>query len=416
MFASVQPSVRTLDEQRAYVGDDEVESLISAAAPLRGARLLNLSVSPFGTSVAETLHTLVPLLQDLGIEAEWQIVGSEGQSGDSAQALYQGLTGREVKWTPELTDHWRQHNKSWAEQYDGSYDLVIVHDPQPAGLPLALDGTITKGSRSRWVWHCHLDLHTAQPEVWQALLPALEPYDRLVFSDPAFVPEGIRHEDRTIIAPAIDPAGPRNAELSPSVSRQLLSRYGLDPSRPLLVQVASLDSAFDPMGAVDVYRRVRTDRSDVQLMLVHPIVESSMDAWSRFEKVARHLGGDPDARVLVSQGDGGQTVVNAAQRAAAVVLQRAVPAGFACQVWEAQWKGKPVVVGAAGALPGQIVNGETGYIATSEDSFAESVLQLLDDQARAAGFGEAGRNRVRANHLITRLVSQEIQQMRGLLL
>lgn len=412
MFATVQPSIRTLDEQLPYAGAEVIERLRAVAEPLRGTRVLNLSVSPFGTSVAETLHNLVPLLQDLGIQAEWQIVGSDGEFAHSARALYQGLSGRHVDWRPDLADGWFRHNREVSKLFDGSYDAVIVHDPQPAGLPAVLQEA--RGG-TRWAWHCHLDIRSAQPDVWTSFAPYLEPYELVVFSDSTFFPQGLVDKPVMVIAPAIDPASSRNVEVESSLPAQLLARYGLDPMRPLLVQVAPLDPAFGPLEAIEVYRQARRTHHDLQLMLVHPIGESSLDAWSRFEKVARHLGSDRDAKVLVSQGDGGQTVVNAAQRAATVVMQHSVPAGFACQVWEAQWKGKPVVAGARGGLPNQVADGETGYVADSETGLAAAVSRLLDEPAHAATLGEAGRHNVRRHHLITRLVEDELQLIRRLL-
>jgi trehalose synthase len=415
MFARVQPSVRTLEEQIPYAGTEAVERLRDIAEPLRGARVLNLSVSPFGTSVADTLHTTVPLLANLGIQAEWQIVGSDGESSSSARALYQGLSGKAVTWGADLAEAWIRHNREVALLFDGFYDAVIVHDPQPAGLPAALGASGRSRNGARWAWHCHLDLRPAQPDVWTAFTPCLEPYDLVVFADAAFAPPELAGRPALVIPPAIDPASPRNVAVGASVPRRLLESYGLDPLRPLLVQVAPLDPAFGPMETIEVYHQGRSAHRDLQLMLVHPIAESSMDAWSRFERVARHLGGERDAKVLVSQGDGGQAVVNAAQRAATVVIQHSVPAGFACQVWEAQWKSKPVVVGERGGLPLQVTHGETGYVAGSEAAMAEVVSSLIEDPSRATALGNAGHDHVRRNNLITRLLEDELRLIGRLL-
>lgn len=414
MFAPVQTSLRTLEEQIPSSGAQSVEDLLTLAAPLRGARVLNLSVSPFGTSVADMLHNLVPLLQDVGIEAEWQIVGSDDEFAAPARALYAGLSGRVVEWNDSLAGRWREHGERLAALFEGEYDAVIVHDAQPVALATALAES-GRAKRSRWAWHCHLDLHLAQPEVWNAFAPLLSPYARLVFPDSSFLPPGLPDKPVAVIPPAIDPASARNADVAPSIPRQLLSRYGLDPLRPLLVQVAPLDPGFDPVGAIDVYRRVRQEHPGLQLMLVHPIAESSLDAWSRFEKVARYLGGERDAKVLASQGDGGQTVVNAAQRAATVIIQRSVPAGFACQVWEGQWKAKPVVVGAAGGLSRQVLDGRTGYVVSGESQFVEAVAKLVGDSELAGSLGEAGKLHVRRNHLLTRLVADELRLLEALL-
>lgn len=415
MYAPVQVSRRSLEEQRFHAGEETVELIRSLAGSLRGAHVLHLSISPFGTSTAELLHGLVPLLRDLGINAHWSTIGCEGEFGQTARLMYAGLSGRRAHWTPAHEESWYRFNDLAAGHLEGSYDVVMVHDPQPAGLPATLNELHRRTPTTRWVWHCHLDLRRAQPEVWQTILPALRHFDAGVFSDRAFAPSDLVDLPTTIISPAIDPTSERNVELPHFTVRQLLSRYGLDPSQPLAVQVAPFDPPFDPMGMVEIYRRAKTERPDLQLLLVHPMAEATLDGWSRFEQVARQVGADPDARVLASQSGGGQLIVNAAQRAASVVVQRSVPGGFALPLWEAQWKGRPVAVGVAGGLPLQVMDGVTGYVAPDEDRFVEALLTLVSDSAWAAHLGAAGQRWVRERHLITRLLVDELRLLLSLL-
>lgn len=385
------------------------------AAHTRGARILNLSFTPFGTAVAELLYSLVPLLRDLGLDVEWQVVPGDGEFGRTARLMYEALNGRQVEWTAEDVDNWRRYGDLNASLFTGSYDAVVVHEPQAIGLLSALVERGRDAEGGRWVWHCHMDLRRALPQVMEALLPALRRFDARVFPHPAFVPPGVEGSSVTVVAPAIDPTSSWNVELPSNTVGDLLARHGLGRDRPLVVQVGSLDGSFDPTGAIDVYRLARAERPDLQLLLIQPTVETSVQAWARFEQVARYAAGDSGVHVLVGQGDVGHLTVNAAQRAASVVVQRSVPAGFAPQLWDAQWKGRPVVAGVSGGLPDQVVDGETGYLASDDQAFVEAILALVGDPARAARMGEAGREVVRRSHLITRFLSDELRLLGRLL-
>lgn len=414
MYTPVHVPRRKLDDHRRYVEEEILEEIRSVASGLRGARILNLSLSPFGTGVAELLHGLVPLIRDLGLEADWQVVRDEGESCRAIRLMYEGLSGRRVDWTPEALESWRLCSAASAGMFDDSYDIVVIHDPQPAGLLPALEERGGKARNGKWVWHCHLDLRQAQPEVWESFLPTLRHYDAWVVADPSFTPSPLPDFSPRVIAPAIDPTHPRNAELGTRAIRELLTTHGLDWRQPLLVQIGPLDPSFDPMGAIDAYREAKAERPGLQLMLIQPTVESSMEAWSRFEQVARHAGGDSSARVLAGQGEVGHTLVNAAQRAASVVLQRSVPAGFATTLWEAQWKGRPVVAGRTGGLAAQLADGETGYLAATQHSFVEAILALLADPPHASRIGAAAREAVRRRQLITRYLLEELRLFKQL--
>ena len=415
MYRVVPTCGKRLDEYRPDVGEAAVEAVRTLAKPLRGARVLMLSFSPFGARVPELLRALVPLLRDLGLAAEWQVVRSAPEFGRATRLLYQGLSGRPVDWRPDLAEAWRRFCGFNAASFDREYDAVVVHDPQVAGLLPALTARGRAARGGRWVWHCHLDLRGAQPDVWQTVRATLDGYEALVFADASFVPPDLRSAPVAVIPPAIDPTSPSNRELPADAIRALLAGHGLDPGRPLLVQAGHLTPAFDPLGAIEAYRRAKADRRDLQLLLVGPVPEDTAVDWSRFEQIARHAAGDPDVRVLVARGVAGQRLMNAAQRAARLVLQRAVPAGFAPQVWEAQWKGRAVVAGPAGSLPAQVAHGQTGLLAGDEDAFVRAILALLADPARAARLGATGREAVRRRHLIPHWLADELRLLGGIL-
>ncbi len=412
MYEEVPIGRRGLGEHRLHVGDEVIAQLRTLAAPLQGARLLNLSLTPFGTVVSDLLHSVVPLLRDLGLDADWQVVHASGQFGSFSTLIYEALCGRHVDWTSGHAEDWLRFSRATAKPFDSHYDFVLLHDPQLVGIPAALPNLEARASH--WVWHCHLDLRNARPEIWESVLPSLKAFDLCVFSDRYFGPPCMEGVPALVIPPCIDPTTARNIELPELTIRQLLGQHGIDLDRPLLVQAGPLDSAFNPFGAIDVYRQTKASRGDIQLALVDTMAGDSMEACSRFERVARHAGNDPDIHILVSQRDDAQLLVNAAQQAATVVLQRSVPAGFALPVWEAQWKGRPVVVGAAGGLPSQIVDGATGYLAGHNSGFVQAILDLVDNRERGDRLGRAGHQLVRERHLLTRFVADVLRLLRAL--
>ena len=415
MYATAQVPKRSLNDQRSYAGDEAIQRLRLLARPLRGLRVLNITVSPFGTGVAELLPAVVPLLRDLGVDAEWQFVGGDAELSQAARKVYDGLSGRTVNWDSQAIWKWLLYNRLNSAHFEGSYDVVVIHEPQPTALlPVLVEEGRELGG-SRWVWHCHLDLRRAQADVWESLRPMLRHYDACVFSHPAFQPADAEAGMLAIIPPAIDASSIRNAELSRTSAGRILASQGIDPAHPIVVQVAPFGEAFGSMAAIDAVRRVREKRPDIQLALIQPSVEPTTEAWSRFEEVARYASIDPGVRTIAANGEMGSKLVNAAQRLASVVIQTSVPGGFAHSLWEAMWKGRPVVAGASGGLPFQIEAGVTGLLARDDKSFAEAILSLLSDPIASAEIGSASREYVRRHHLLTRFLEDELSLFSALL-
>jgi trehalose synthase len=86
-------------------------------------------------------------------------------------------------------------------------------------------------------------------------------------------------------------------------------------------------------------------------------------------------------------------------------------------VTEALWKGTPVVASDVGGIPLQVIDGETGYLCQPEDygEFAQRVVELIQDRHLAKELGQNGKEHVKHNFLITRLMLEWIQQMKEIL-
>lgn len=415
MYAIAQVPRRTLDDQRVHAGREAIERLRELAEPLRGLRVLNLTVSPFGTAVSELLTAVVPLLRDLGIEAEWQFVAGDAELNQAARKLYDGLSGRRVDWNSKSAWKWLLYNRLNAPGYEGAHDVVVIHEPQPTALLLVLVESGRELGGTRWVWHCHLDLRQAQGDIWAGVQPILRHYDACVFSHPSFVPADLETGRVAVVPPAIDPSNARSLDMPARVTRQLLYDHGIDPDRHLVAQVGPLTPPFRPTQAIDAVRRVRAECPGLQLLLIQPTVESTVEAWSQFEAVARYAAGDPYIRISTVQGESGFRLINAAQRSADVVLQSGVQGGFSLHLWEAMWKSRPVVAGMTGGLPLQVEAGATGLLAHDDDALASAIAAVLEEPASAARLGANARERVRERHLLTVFIEGELRFFRSLL-
>jgi trehalose synthase len=399
MYSAVSVPVRRLEDYASIVSSQAYEELAPLAVPLRGARVLHLSTLAFGTAATEFLNALVPLQRSLGLQAEWRVIAASEEFRTLCQQLYQALTGLYVPWTPALQACWQRYLAQCAAQFaqEPPYDFVVVHDPQPLGILGHL-----KQPRGRWIWHSHQDLREAQPEVWDVLRTMVAPYTAAVFAAEDYWPPELPIAQRFVIPPAIDPLSGRNVALPPDVITEVLRRYGIDPARPLLCQIAPVDPWNDPLRLIDAYRIVKAEQPEVQLVLVATMGAAGADTHAYYERVARHAAGDPDIHLLSTLNNVGHTEQNAFQRAAAVVCQTGVRRGFSIALLDAAWKRRPVVAGRVWGLPLQVIDGETGLLADSAEEFGTAVLRLLRLPEEAERLGANGQRYVEERFLVLR--------------
>ncbi len=415
MFNRVATTPRRLDDYRPYAGEAAIAELRALARPLQGRRILHVNATAYGGGVAELLSTLVPLLQDLGLAAEWQVVPGDDAFFTVTKALHNALQGAPLTITPAMQAIWREANARFARLFDERYDIVVVHDPQPAGLPFFLQEQGRREMAARWVWRCHIDLTAATPAAWAFLRPYLGAYDAAIFTMSAYVKPDLPIRRVVIAPPAIDPLSPKNIDLETPEVIDVLQRFGLDPGRPLLVQVSRFDPWKDPLGVIDVYRMVRREVSGLQLALVGAMAADDPEGFTWYEKTARHAGDDPDIFLLTNLHGVGPREVNAFQRAARVVLQKSLREGFGLTVSEALWKGRPVVGGRVGGIPLQIIDGQTGYLVSGLLECAWRTFDLLRHPEEADRMGQRGREHVRRHFLITRYLGDYLRLFADLL-
>jgi len=381
-----------------YVGliDGEMIAAIQRAArPIYGLRVLHVNSTFHGGGVAGMLNSLIPLMNDVGVNADWNLLYGDPAVFAVTKKLHNGLQGESVDLTPEEIDAYLAINRTFALYSPVIHDVVVVHDPQP--LPMIR----FRKRENPWVWRCHIDVSSPDPHVVDLLSPFILRYDAAVVSTEDFQRPSWP-VDTNIIPPAIDPFSEINRDMSDEETKSKLDEYGLGCRKPLLVQVSRFDKWKDPLGVLETYRRVKQD-VDCQLVLLGNMATDDPEGPMIFDEVVRRAEELDDVH-LITQTD--PLLVNALQRCAAVVLQLSKREGFGLTVSEALWKRTAVVAGCVGGIPLQVNDGSTGFLVEpgDYDAAADRILRLLKDPNLRAEFGEAGREHVRRHFLIPRLL------------
>ena len=396
---------RTLEDHRPIVGDDVISDLYRRAASLRGKRVLHVNSTYQSGGVAEMIVSLVPLMNSVGIDTRWDILHGDDKFFAITKNFHNALQGQAVAFSGEEKDLYIRTNESFSGQMTIDHDLVVIHDPQP--LPL-----IRFYQKSQpWVWRCHVDLSNPNPALWEFLKDFVLDYDRMVISHENYRRRGMTME-QWICRPAIDPLSEKNRDLSESEIAGLLAKYGVPTDRPLVTQISRFDKWKDPLGVVDVFCEVR-EHVDCRLVLCGSMAPDDPEGWAIYRQV------EDAARSLIDAGDvilitaEDHLLVNALQRASAVILQKSLREGFGLTVTEGLWKGRPVIASRVGGIPLQIEDGVTGFLLdpTDTEGFARRVRQVLEDPELGGRLGRAGKEHVRQHFLITRLLSDYLDML-----
>ncbi|MDX6489069.1 MAG: trehalose synthase [Gaiellaceae bacterium] len=376
-----------------------MEEIRRLAEPLAGKRVVHLSATAFGGGVAEINYTLVPLMQDAGLEVEWRIIQGENEFFEVTKTIHNALQGNPQGLTEEQRQTFRRYQELNAKQFEDEYDFVIVHDPQPVGMIDFFPDTAAK-----WIWRGHIDFSTPNKDVFDFIIPSLGRYDAAIFHMREYVPKASGLPECYIWPPAIDPLAPKNMALSAEDAAYIVDQFGIDVERPLLTQVSRFDPWKDPLGVIDAYRLVKQRFPDVQLALVGSMAHDDPEGWDFYNQTVSYAAGDPDIYILSNLNNVGSVEVNAFQVHSAAVIQKSIKEGFGLTVTEALWKTRPTVAGRVGGIVAQITDGETGWLVDSATECAEACIEILGDPAEARQRALRGKEYVRRHFLTPRLL------------
>ena len=396
---------RALSDYRGIVDPEILDELQDLGRRLRGKRIVHVNSTRLGGGVAEILYTLIPLSRSLGLETDWLVIEGDPPFFEVTKGFHNQLQGEAVPLTPEMLAHYERVNEQNARRLDLGADVVIVHDPQPAAL-------VTHRPKSAlWLWRCHIDLSPKPPpalargpqlSAWGFLREYVEQYDGAIFTLPRFA-QGLRIPQH-FVPPSIDPLSEKNRDLPPDEVAAICEELGVPPDKKALVQVSRFDRFKDPIGVIRAYKLFRETygrEHDACLVLAGGGATDDPEGKAVLKEVEAHAEGYEDIRIL-ERPPTSHREINALQRRADVVLQKSTREGFGLVVTEALWKRRPVVAAPAGGITLQVLDGLTGFLARSDEEWADRLAYLLEHPEAGARMGEAGHKHVRQHFLTPR--------------
>ena len=389
---------KSLDEYRQVVGDDVIGEIYAKARGLMGKRVVHVNSTSQGGGVAEILSSLVPLMNDVGVETDWRVLHGNPDFFTITKKFHNALQGGSLNLTDIKKQLYIQANEAFSTYFHIDADCVIVHDPQP--LPLIK----FYKKKVPWVWRCHVDLSVPDEALWDFLKAFIMRYDIAIISSEMYRKEGLPVEQR-IIHPAIDPLSLKNMELSKKDVLKYVQKAGIPTDKPLITQVSRMDIWKDPEGLLEIFKLVK-EKVDCRLLYCYDMASDDPEGNTVLQRTYRK------AKKLVENGDvlfvvgNSQILVNAIQRISTVLVQNSIKEGFCLCVTEGLWKGKPVVATRVGGIPHQLVEAENGFLVDPLDreAFADRVVQILQNPDMAEQMGRKGKETVRKNFLTTRLL------------
>jgi len=434
---------------------------------LAGRVVWNVNSTARGGGVAEMLVSLLAYAHGAGVDARWTVIagndrffgltkrihnnlhsaaGDGGDLGDAERRIYEEALEPNVEEFSQLVS---------------PDDIVIIHDPQPAGLIPMLKERL----RVPVIWRCHVGIDTPSElsrRAWSFLRPYVEPADAYVFSRRAFVWEGLDDDRIELIAPVIDAFSPKNQELGTEAVAAILACSGLSsdggggaptylseegipervnrraeileevelgPGDPMVLQVSRWDRLKDPIGVIRGFAEHVAPTTDAHLVYAGPAVEAVADdpegkqVLADARRLYEDLPDDTRGRVHLAclpmdDLQENAAIVNALQRRADVVVQKSIAEGFGLTVAEGMWKARPVAASRIGGIQDQIVDGVSGVLLDDPadlTSYGQAVRDLLRDPDRALRIGREGQERVRDEFLAVRSLMQYLNLFERLL-
>jgi trehalose synthase len=392
----VAVGTKLLSDYTHICGKELIEEVRELAAPLQGRKVVHVSATAFGGGVSEILYTLVPLMKDVGLDVEWQVIYGREEFFNATKLMHNALQGAPEDLSDEQWATWHHYNEMNARELTGGWDVALIHDPQPAAMH-----HLVPEKAEGWVWRCHIDLSTPNPDTIRQLLPFIRDYPQSLFHMPAYVPGGMNGVVN-IVPPAIDPLAPKNMALSPEDASYVCAQFGIDVDRPMICQVSRFDPWKDPLGVIDAYRMVKEEIPAVQLALVGSMASDDPEGWDYFNATIAHADGDPDIHILNNFNNVGAIEVNAFQSQSDVLIQKSTREGFGLTVSEAIWKGRPFIGGDVGGIPLQVEDGVSGFLVDSVEQCAQRTLEILRDPELGKQLGRRGKEHVRKAFLTPR--------------
>jgi len=387
-----------LDRYEPIVGKSRIDELRMLAGYLKGKVIQHINSTAVGGGVAEILSKILPLMQELGVNTQWDIIKGSPDFFDVTKSIHNALHGKDAVITDKMWKIFNDVSRQNIREMNLYGDIMFIHDPQPIALIKRKSGM----KKSKWIWRCHVDVSAPDRKVWDFLSNFIDQYNAAIFSSAHFSHK--MKPKQVFISPSIDPFSDKNREVTQKEIDAVLNKYKIDPhQKPIVCQISRYDALKDPVGVIEAYKMVKK-YVDCQLVLVGNRAADDPETDKIYGQVLEAAGGDPDIHALLVEDIPYE--INVLQRVSDVIVQKSIREGFALTVSEALWKAKPVVASAVGGIPLQIKHKYGGLLCHSIEGAAFSIKQLLNAPEYARKLGENGKEHIRQNFLLTRHIRE----------
>lgn len=387
-----------LQDYNDIVGDKTIHEIYMKTKHLYNKHIVHINSTSQGGGVAEILNSLVPLMNDIGLNAGWRVLHGNADFFEITKKFHNGLQGDSINLSDIKKELYLDANRNFSVFTHLDHECIIVHDPQP----LPLSNFYRK--KQPWIWRCHIDLSHPNKELWDFLKRFILKYDIVIVSHEDYKKDDLPVEQR-IIHPAIDPLTVKNMRLSEEDIQTALAKFDIPLDKPLITQISRFDKWKDPLGVIEVFKKVKSE-VDARLVLCGSMASDDPEGMQIYEDVkesAEELILNGDVILVTAENN---MLVNALQTKSDVVIQKSKREGFGLTVTEALWKGTPVVASKVGGIPLQIKDGYNGFLFDPNDldGFAHKIIEILKNPENAKKMGANAREFVRENFLTTRLL------------
>src|SRR4030042_738148 len=153
-----------LQDYEPIVGRSSLEELKVLAGELSGKVIQIINSTFIGGGVAEILENMVPLLNQLGVDARWDVITGSDEFFDVTKKFHNALHGKHEKISSQDFALFSEVTERNLKEMSFYGDIIFVHDPQPVGL-IAQKKNIGK----KWLWRCHIDVSNPAMQEWKFL-------------------------------------------------------------------------------------------------------------------------------------------------------------------------------------------------------------------------------------------------------
>lgn len=387
-----------------YSSSQEKKQLLDLAKKLKNKKIVHINATAEGGGVAEILNSLIPYSKALGVNASWQVINPKigGNFFKTTNKFFDGLQGKKVYISKTDWKEYEKKSQIIASEIDKlKADILVINDTQPL-----LAGYLAKNTKK--IFYSHVDSSKPDKNLWNKLSPYFKDYEKIVFSNHDFINQANNIKKKAVIfPPAIDPLAFKQKKFNKNKARLYLSKHGKIPVKgPLIVQVSRFDAFKNPIGLIEAFSKLKAKKKNAKLALVgFNQAKDNPASKLAFEKTKNSAKGIDDVYLFYDPKSLKiQEFTVMAQNAADIVVQNSYREGFGLTVSEAMWKNKVVIGGPASGIKKQIKPNKNGLIAQNTGQLEKYLLELIDNKQKGLKLAKEGKETVKNNFLLSRLL------------